>query len=108
MTSITIFQNPDGVTGFHCIGHSGYAKAGQDIICAAVSVLVINTVNAIETFTSSPFHLETEEESALIDFRFVKKPDHDAALLTDTMILGLQGIQNTYGNENFILDFKEV
>lgn len=108
MTSITIFQNHDSVSGFHCTGHSGYAKAGKDIVCAAVSVLVINTVNAIETFTSSPFHLETEEESALIDFRFTKKADHDAELLIKAMILGLQGIQNTYGNKNLILDFKEV
>ncbi len=108
MTTITIFQNQSDVTGFHCIGHSGYAKAGEDIICAAVSVLVINTVNAIEKFTSSMFSLETEEESALIDFRFTQKADHDAELLINTMILGLQGIQNTYGNEHFILDFKEV
>ena len=26
-------------------------EEGQDIVCAAVSVLVINTVNAIEQFT---------------------------------------------------------
>ncbi len=108
MTSVTILKNHDGICGFCCSGHSGYADSGQDIVCAAVSVLVINTVNAIEKFTSSPFHLETEEESARIDLYFTKKADHDAELLTDTMILGLEGIQNTYGNENFVLNYKEV
>ena len=27
-------------------GHAGYAEEGQDIVCAAVSALVINTVNS--------------------------------------------------------------
>ena len=26
-------------------------KSGQDIVCAAVSVLIINTVNSLEAFT---------------------------------------------------------
>ena len=37
--------------GFQTAGHAGYADAGQDIVCAAASVLVINTMNAIEQFT---------------------------------------------------------
>ena len=32
-------------------GHAGYAEEGQDIVCAAVSALIINTVNSLETFT---------------------------------------------------------
>ena len=36
--------------GFSIKGHAGYAEHGQDIICAAVSVLAQNTVNSIEQF----------------------------------------------------------
>ena len=108
MITITIFQNHDGVTGFRCIGHSGYAEAGSDIICAGVSSLVINTINSIDAFTDSTFQIETEEESGLIDFRLEQKADHDTGLLIQSMILGLQGIQSDYGNEYLILDFKEV
>ena len=32
-------------------GHAGYAEEGQDIICAAVSALIVNTVNSVETLT---------------------------------------------------------
>ena len=108
MITITIFQNHDQITGFRCLGHSGYADAGSDIICAGVSALVINTINAIDALTTSSFHLDTEEESGLIDFTFEEVADHDAQLLVESMILGLQGIQNDYGNEFIILDFKEV
>lgn len=108
MITITIYQNHEDVTGFRCIGHSGYAESGSDIICAGVSALVINTINSIDALTTSSFHLDTEEDSGLIDFTFEEVADHDAQLLVESMILGLQGIQNDYGNEFIILDFKEV
>ena len=63
MITITIYQNHEDVTGFRCIGHSGYAESGSDIICAGVSALVINTINSIDSLTKSSFHLETEQES---------------------------------------------
>ena len=108
MIIITIFQNHDQITGFRCLGHSGYADAGSDIICAGVSALVINTINAIDTFTDSVYRIDTEEESGLIDFELEKEAGHDALLLVRSMVLGLQGIQNDYGNEFIILNFKEV
>jgi uncharacterized protein YsxB (DUF464 family) len=108
MITITIFQSHDKVTGFRCIGHSGYAEAGSDIICAGVSALVINTINSIEALTSSTYQLDTEEASGLIEFELNEEADHDTALLIDFMILGLQGIQSDYGNDYIILDFKEV
>ena len=43
-----------------------------------------------------------------IDFRFTEEVSPDAALLIDSMILGLTEIQNDYGNEFLVLDFKEV
>ena len=108
MITITILQDHEDAVGFHCIGHSGYAEAGSDIICAGVSALVINTINSIETFTEDSYHIDTEETSGLIDFRLDQKAGHDTQLLMKSMVLGLQGIQNDYGNEYVILDFKEV
>ena len=109
MTHITFFKNSEKeITGFFCIGHSGYAESGSDIICAGVSSLVINTINSIDALTSNTFLMDSEEERGMIDFRLQEEATHDTVLLLDSMILGLQGIQNDYGNEYFILDFKEV
>ena len=33
--------------GFRVHGHSGYAEAGEDIVCAAVSSAVIMTINTV-------------------------------------------------------------
>ncbi len=109
MIRITIFQNrTQEISGFCCKGHAGYADSGSDIICAAVSVLVINTVNALDRFSDTEFSLETEEDTGKIELHFTKTADHDAKLLVETMILGLQGIQKDYGTKYLTIYFKEV
>lgn len=110
MIHITILQNQGNICGFNCIGHAGAAEAGKDIVCAGVSAIVINTINSIEQLTASEFDLVTDGEhgSGLIDVTFQKALTPEAELLMKSMILGLQGIQNDYGNEFLSLKFKEV
>ena len=40
MIRCEFFTEGDRITGFTVSGHSGYAEAGADIICAAVSAVV--------------------------------------------------------------------
>ena len=109
MTQITIYRNENRqVQRFTCMGHAGYDAHGYDIVCASISVLVINTINAIEAFTADACVCDVVEETGNIDFRFTGEISHDSWLLVETMILGLTEIQNDYGNEFLILDFKEV
>ena len=109
MTQITIYRKENrDVERFTCSGHAGYSEYGTDIVCASISVLVINTINSIETFTSVPYICEADEETGDIDFRFTEEVSPDAALLIESMILGLTEIQNDYGKKFLILDFKEV
>ena len=109
MTQITIYRNENHeVERFICTGHAGYSEYGTDIVCASISVLVINTINSIEAFTSTAYTCEADEETGDIDFRFTDEISPDAALLVESMILGLREIQNEYGKKFLILDFKEV
>ena len=85
------------LTGFHCSGHSGYAESGSDIICSAVSALVINTMNSIEAFTDDTFSCRQEPESGTIEFNIVTGPCKESLLLLDSLFLGLQGIESEYG-----------
>ena len=109
MTKITIYRNENReVERFTCTGHAGYSEYGTDIVCASISVLVINTINSIEAFTADPCVCEVNEENGDIDYWFTEEISHDSWLLIEAMILGLKEIQNDYGNEFLILDFKEV
>ena len=109
MTHITIYRNQKNVfTGFCCEGHAGYANAGDDIVCAGISTLVINTINSIEVLTDTEILADAEQESGTIHVNFPSGCDKQAKLLVDAMILGLKGIQKNYGKKFLSLDFKEV
>ena len=84
--------------GFTVEGHAGFAVSGKDVVCAAVSMLVINTINSIESFTADKFRVEDDEEKGIIDFEFISDQiSPDSALLLDSMVLGLNGVRKEYG-----------
>lgn len=90
MTRIRIEKTKNGnYQRVTCKGHTGYAEAGEDIVCSAISVLIINTVNSLNTLTKTPFDMRTDERCGLIDFWFMKEPDAGGKLLLDSMVLGL-------------------
>ena len=109
MTHILIFKSKQGeYKGFNCIGHAGFGDAGEDIVCAAVSILVINTVNSLEELAEEEFSIVTNEEEGLIDCRFKNVINDKSKLLIDAMILGLNGIRKQYGNSYLDLTIEEV
>ncbi len=100
MIEITVKKNQTGIYNGLCVkGHAGFDEYGKDIVCAAVSVLVINTLNSIETFTKDVFELNTDEVSGLIEFEMVSKQSKETRLLLDSLLLGLQGIESDYGKD---------
>ena len=110
MIRASIYYNKKKICGFEISGHAGYANPGEDIVCAAVSVLALNTVNAIERFTEHPFRAEADEEKGgrlkvLIPLEGMA--DHDTQLLLQTLEMGLSEIENEY-KEYLTLIHKEV
>ncbi|NLK74871.1 MAG: ribosomal-processing cysteine protease Prp [Clostridiales bacterium] len=100
MISISIYKNADNmITGFTIEGHANYAEYGSDIVCAAVSALVINTINSIEHFTSDKFTLEQDDKMGLIEFHVVSPLSNNASLLLNSLALGLSGIEEEYTNK---------
>ncbi len=110
MVKATFYQNQNVIEGFSCIGHADdQAEAGQDVICAGISALVINAINSIDELTESRFSVDSAgEEGGRITFSFEDVPGEDARLLISSMILGLREIEREYGNEYLILEFKEA
>jgi len=77
------------------------------VVCAAVSVLVINTINAMESLCHENLDCFSSESNGTIKVRFSSTPGEKALLLLDTMILGLKSIQDEYGQRYLKLEFKE-
>ena len=108
MISVVITKHNNEYIGFTLDGHAGYADFGKDIVCAAVSTLVINTINSIERFTDDAFSTEFHEERGFISTNFSETLSDKAKLLIDSMLLGLDEIQKQYGDEYISLQYKEV
>ena len=109
MTTITIIKSKNGnYKQVTCLGHAGYAGSGEDIVCAAISMLVINTVNSLEALTDAKLQVDTDGESGMIDFKFLEDLKEDGSLLVDSLILGLKSVEDQYGKRYVKLKFKEV
>ena len=109
MVKITVFENrANEYTGFQCLGHTGYADSGKDIVCAAVSALVINTINSLEELTDTEMEVASSEEDGFINCRLEGPLSAGANLLLDAMILGLKNVVSQYGRQYLKLKFKEV
>lgn len=87
-------------------GHAGYAEEGQDIICAAVSILMVNTVNSIETFTEDDF--TCDDGDGFMEITVDAEASPDTKLLMRSLCLGLAGIQQSYGDTFIEIMTKEV
>ena len=98
MIDVRIFKRKTGeVYGFTIKNH------GNEIVCAAVSILAQNTVNSVEKFTDGAFKCEHDESGGYIFFEHEALKNggelRDAALLLKSMVLGLEGIRDVYKNE---------
>ena len=110
MVKVTVYKNVNHqCVGFKALGHAGYAEAGQDIVCSAVSILTINTVNSIEAFTKDKTSIVSNERNGMIDFRVKGNPSKEAILLLDAMALGLESIAEDKNYRKYMdLTYEEV
>ena len=113
MIQTTVFKkSTDSGNDLYCgiviKGHAGYAEEGEDIICAAVSALAINFYNSVEAFTDDEFEGTAGQEDIQFDFRFTSDISPESQLLMNSLVLGLQNIENDYGKSYINIRFKEV
>ena len=89
MTHITFFKNSEKeITGFYSAGHAGYAESGSDIICSAISVLTINTINSIEAFTDDKF----DEDEGIVIFKMAMPVSPETSILLKSYELGVSSV----------------
>ena len=111
MTTIVIRKSSAGeYRNFVCQGHAGHGFFFQkDVVCASVSVLVINTVNALEEIAKEDIEVVANEEEGLIFCAFKNVTINDKAkVLMDALVLGMDAISREYGEKYLKLKFEEV
>ena len=96
MTRCEFFTEDDRITGFSISGHSGYAEAGADIVCAAISAVVTMAEATINDVCGAKAKVRVKEEDARITLMLPASCDEE-----ETVQAVLSGLLVT------LLSFKE-
>ena len=94
----------DRITGFSVSGHSGYAEAGSDIVCAAISAVVTMAEATINEVCGAKAKVRVKDDQARITLMLPASCDEEdtvQAVLAGMMVT-LLSLQEDYP------DFIEV
>jgi len=90
LIAVTVTQ-----TGITVDGHAGYAETGNDIICAAVSVLAQSLIHGLEALTDDCIYYRVQAGHIEIGYENLSE---QGRLLVDSFFIAICDIQETYGD----------
>ena len=90
MTRCEFFTENDRITGFSVSGHSGYAEAGSDIVCAAISAVVTMAEATINEVCGAKAKVRVKDDQARITLMLPTSCDEE-----DTVQAVLSGMMMT-------------
>ncbi|GAA3021727.1 ribosomal-processing cysteine protease Prp [Tetragenococcus solitarius] len=100
----TFKRNGSGrIISYEITGHADAGEYGNDIVCAAVSVLAISTVNGIDSLAGvKPIVKSNEDEGGYL---YVELPSNSTQeqsniiqILLENLLLGMQSVQEQYND----------
>ncbi|MBQ0017460.1 MAG: ribosomal-processing cysteine protease Prp [Clostridiales bacterium] len=102
MTDIKIFKLNKNIKCIQCLGHSGYAEKGEDIVCAGISSIVQTAVLGLLTVAKINVELLKDDETGYLKAKLpenlTEEENHDAQVILNTMLCGLSDLRETYSN----------
>ena len=98
MTRCEFFTEDERITGFSVSGHSGYAEAGADIVCAAISAVVTMAEATINDVLGAKAKVRVKEDDARITLTHPASCDEEEAVqsVLAGMMLTLAGMRDDY------------
>jgi len=99
MTSVQVRRAPDGtIVELKVSGHSGYAEAGEDIVCAGISALVVTALIGLKRVAQHPHEGKASAGSMFCKLKPGGTPETfmKAQVILETTVLGLRDIAKDY------------
>ena len=98
MTRCEFFTEGERITGFSVSGHSGYAEAGADIVCAAVSAVVTMAEATINEVCGAKAKVRVKDEQARVTLTLPTSCDEEDAVqaVLAGMMLTLCSLRDDY------------
>ena len=90
----------DRITGFSVCGHSGYAEAGSDIVCAAVSAVVAMAEATINDVCGAKAKVRVKDDDARITLTLPASCDEEDTVqaVLAGMMLTLMSLRDDYSD----------
>ena len=106
MTRVEFTTEDDRITGFTVSGHSGYAVAGSDIVCAAVSAAVAMAEATINDVCGAKAKVRVKEEDARITLTLPVSCDEEESVqaVLSGMMLYLCSLRDQYPDNIEVLE----
>lgn len=109
MIDINLYKRDGMNVGFRASGHAEFDEPGYDVVCAAISVLAINTENSIDILTDDQYSIDfSEGEDVLIDLKMTESISQASSILLQAFEIGVTSISEEYGNDYIKLRIEEV
>ena len=99
MTTVTFHSANSRIDGFVVEGHSGYAEAGLDIVCAAISAAVGLTECTINEVMGIGAQVKVKEETARISLKLPSALNEATDDLCQSLLTGLVVYLQTMAEE---------
>ena len=98
MTRCEFFTEDDRITGFSVSGHSGYAEAGSDIVCAAISAIVTMAEATINEVCGAKAKVRVKDEQARITLTLPTSCDEEETVqaVLSGLLLTLVNMKEEY------------
>ena len=107
MTRCEFFTEDERITGFSVSGHSGYAEAGSDIVCAAISAVVSMAEATINDVCGAKAKVRVkEQENARITLTLPASCDEEESVqaVLAGMMLTLCSMRDDYPDNIEVLE----
>ena len=96
-----VFSVKDGrIIRMECHGHTCYAEAGQDIVCAAVSAVLQTAALGVMNVAKARVQYSTNEAKGYLSLALCEglspEQQHDAEVILRTALVGIEDIAAGY------------
>ena len=110
MIRVNLYEDQDGLCGFLCEGHAGYAEVDEiDVVCAGVTSIAATTVTALEDILGLEVDSDFREGSlycSILNITDDKK--EQVELLLRSFEIGCKQIEFSYGSDYVQVSPKTV
>ena len=100
MTTITIERQQNSIIQVECKGHTGFARNGEDIVCASVSSITQTALLGLLNVAKVKVNCTKNDEQGYLKFEIVgdldKEKRHECDMILETMVEGIKDLEDGF------------